>query len=86
MAPATPASHKPRKKRKGEEDGAYAGEYGVVTTDPASGQQQPAFPLVAFLWPAKGTLSQWAVLPLILMAVGLFRWATAFWDYSGQCL
>ncbi|KAF2460078.1 glycosyl transferase [Lineolata rhizophorae] len=43
---------------------------------------QPHFPLVSFLRPAKGE-SQWIVLPLILMAAGLFRWATAMWDYSG---
>jgi alpha-1,3-glucosyltransferase len=28
-------------------------------------------------------VSQWVLLPLILMAVGLFRWVTGFWQYSG---
>ncbi|KAL8836100.1 MAG: hypothetical protein Q9170_003048 [Blastenia crenularia] len=27
--------------------------------------------------------SQWIILPLILMAVGLFKWVTGFWGYSG---
>jgi alpha-1,3-glucosyltransferase len=44
----------------------------------------PAFPLAAFLWPARGTVSQWELLPLILMAVGLFRWAAGLWGYSGE--
>jgi alpha-1,3-glucosyltransferase len=44
----------------------------------------PAFPLAAFLWPARGTVSQWELLPLILMAVGLFRWAAGLWGYSGM--
>jgi hypothetical protein len=29
-------------------------------------------------------LSQWEVLPLILMVVGLFRWAAGLWGYSGE--
>ncbi|KAB5579979.1 ALG6, ALG8 glycosyltransferase family-domain-containing protein, partial [Coniochaeta sp. 2T2.1] len=43
----------------------------------------PTFPLAAFLWPARGSVSQWEILPLILMVVGLFRWAAGFWGYSG---
>ncbi|KAI3322182.1 glycosyltransferase family 57 protein [Xylariaceae sp. AK1471] len=43
----------------------------------------PAFPLEAILWPARTSLSQWEVLPLILMAAGLFRWAAGLWGYSG---
>ncbi|KAJ9669310.1 Glucosyltransferase-like protein [Coniosporium apollinis] len=80
----TPAStHKPRRRRKAD-DGALAHPaHGTVTIDAATKQQRPAFPLVAFLWPAKGTLSQWVLLPLILMAVGLFRWTTGLWGYSG---
>lgn len=44
----------------------------------------PTFPLAAFLWPARGSVSQWEILPLILMAVGLFRWAAGLWGYSGM--
>ncbi|KAI9825304.1 MAG: Glucosyltransferase-like protein [Thelocarpon impressellum] len=47
------------------------------------GTVQPAFALAAFLWPTRAITSQWVVLPLVLMAVGLFRWATALWPYSG---
>lgn len=43
----------------------------------------PAFPLAAFLWPVRSSTSQWEVLPVILMIVGLFRWAAGLWGYSG---
>lgn len=39
---------------------------------------------MAFLLPARGAVSQWVTLPLILMATGLFKWATGFWGYSGK--
>ncbi|KAK4985565.1 Glucosyltransferase-like protein [Elasticomyces elasticus] len=81
--PSPPSqSHRPRKKPKQHGSDALAGRNGLVIQEPESASQKPAFPLVAFLWPAKGT-SQWVILPLILMAVGLFRWATGFWGYSG---
>ena len=48
-----------------------------------AGAQSPAFPLVAFLWPARKNTSQWVVLPLVLMIVGLFRWCVGIWGYSG---
>jgi hypothetical protein len=48
--------------------------------------KKPAFPLEAFMWAGRGA-SQWVVLPLVLMVVGLFRWAAGFWGYSGEfCL
>ncbi|KAK4560618.1 Glucosyltransferase-like protein [Recurvomyces mirabilis] len=81
MPPSTPSSHRPRKKRIGEPITSN----GTVTTDPSTKQDKPAFPLAAFFWPAKGTgLSQWILLPIILMVVFLFRWATAMWPYSGM--
>ncbi|KAM0332368.1 hypothetical protein ACHAQA_002645 [Verticillium albo-atrum] len=43
----------------------------------------PLFPLASLLWAARGSASQWEVLPLILMVVGLFRWAAGLWGYSG---
>ena len=79
---STPSSHKPRRKRKLKDFPSASHGGSVVTSE--GGIQQPAFPLVAFLWAAKGTVSQWIVLPCILMAVGLFRWATGFWGYSGM--
>jgi len=75
--------HTPRKKQN---DGfaTTKSENGALIYDPVTRSSKPAFPLVAFLLPAKGTVSQWVTLPLILMAVGLFRWATGFWGYSGK--
>ena len=31
-------------------------------------------------------MSQWVVLPEVLIVAGLFRWAVALWDYSGTSL
>lgn len=74
------ASHKPRRRRK-EETPTPKSQDSTVTKSRRS-VVSPEFPLAAFLWPAKST-SQWIILPLVLMAVGLFRWATGFWGYSG---
>lgn len=78
------AQHKPRRRRKAEDTSLAALSHGTIDVDSATGLPKPAFPLAAFLWPAKGTVSQWVVLPLVLMAVGLFRWATGLWGYSGR--
>ncbi|KAL9103518.1 MAG: hypothetical protein Q9163_001436 [Psora crenata] len=51
--------------------------------DPKTNSQYPAFPLAAIFWPAKRAPSQLIVLPLLLAIVGLFRWCTGFWGYSG---
>ncbi|RYO77238.1 hypothetical protein DL766_003830 [Monosporascus sp. MC13-8B] len=77
MASGPSSSHKPRRKiRKTTElDGKVANAEPLIRT--------PSFPLAALLWPARGSLSQWEVLPLILMVVGLFRWAAGLWGYSG---
>lgn len=85
MAPSvSQSSHKPRRRRK-DEDGTLTGpNNGSVNFDATTNTQKPGFPLVAFLWPARRRVSQWVLLPLILMAVGLFRWATAMWRYSGS--
>ena len=81
MAPPS-SSHRPRKKRRQEV--ATSSSNGTLTLDPTSKREKPAFPLVAFLWPVRGTsTSQWVLLPCILMIVGLFRWCTAIWPYSG---
>ena len=75
---ASPSSHKPRRKtKKGTTEFDAGGKTESLT-------RAPSFPLVAFLWPARSSLSQWEVLPLILMAVGLFRWAAGLWGYSGM--
>ncbi|KAJ5162277.1 hypothetical protein N7492_007669 [Penicillium capsulatum] len=47
------------------------------------GKTSAAFPLVSFLWSARKGATQWLILPLILMAVGLFRWSVSLWGYSG---
>ncbi|KAK2781215.1 Glucosyltransferase-like protein [Emmonsiellopsis sp. PD_33] len=80
-APPTP-SHRPRKKRKLLSTSPHSNL--DLITNPDSSSASPAFPLVSFLWPARTGVSQWLVLPLILMVVGLFRWATSLWGYSGQ--
>ncbi|KAF1808927.1 ALG6, ALG8 glycosyltransferase [Eremomyces bilateralis CBS 781.70] len=74
-------SHKPR--RKSRELGSAA-SHGLLYTDPVTQEKKPLFPLVGFLGPAKVTISKWIIFPIILMVVGLFRWATTFWGYSGH--
>ncbi|KAI2626294.1 glycosyltransferase family 57 protein [Xylaria nigripes] len=78
MAPASAMSspHKPRRKMKKT-------AHFDANVKPASLSRSPAFPLEAVLWPARTSLSQWEILPLVLMAVGLFRWAAGLWGYSG---
>ena len=81
MPPAS-SSHRPRKKRR--QDVASSSFNGTLTLDPTSKKEKPAFPLVAFFWPVRGTsTSQWVLLPCTLIVVGLFRWCTAIWPYSG---
>ena len=76
------SSHKPRKKRKEDTPIPRDSENTVSKTRPKT--SYPQFPLAAFLWPAKKYTSQWVILPLVLMVVGLFRWTTGFWGYSGE--
>ncbi|KAI0136723.1 glycosyltransferase family 57 protein [Xylariales sp. AK1849] len=76
MASASPAAHKPRRKAK--KPGTFES-----FAKPEALVRAPSFPLAAFLWPAKSSLSQWEIIPLILMVVGLFRWAAGLWGYSG---
>jgi alpha-1,3-glucosyltransferase len=80
---ASPAAHKPRRRRKIEEGSLAQVAHGTLDLDQSTNARKPAFPLVAFLWPAKGTVSQWITIPLILMVVGLFRWTVSLWGYSG---
>lgn len=77
------SSHTPRKKRKSSSV-AFQSDNGALIHSTSTPHPEPAFPLVAFLLPAKGTVSTWVVLPLILMVVGLFRWAIGFWGFSGR--
>ncbi|ROW11325.1 hypothetical protein VMCG_00886 [Cytospora schulzeri] len=75
----TPGSHhKPRRKFKKAGDG-----HGLQLSKSETLVRAPSFPLAAFLWPARGSVSKWEVLPLVLMVVGLFRWAAGLWEYSG---
>lgn len=76
------ASYRPR-RRKIEEGSLAHVTHGTLDLDQSTNSRKPAFPLVAFLWPAKGTVSQWVTIPLILMVVGLFRWTVSLWNYSG---
>ncbi len=79
MAMASPSPHKPRRKPKKPGNGADV----IARTRSEALVRTPTFPLSAFLWPARSSSSQWEVLPLILMVVGLFRWAAGLWGYSG---
>jgi alpha-1,3-glucosyltransferase len=82
MPPTPSSSHRPRKKRR--QEAATSSSNGTLTLDPISKREKPAFSLVAFFWPVRGTsTSQWLLLPCILMVVGLFRWCTGIWPYSG---
>ncbi|KAH8812316.1 glycosyltransferase family 57 protein [Xylogone sp. PMI_703] len=93
----SPQTHKPRRRVNRNEsrsptptphrDVASASAAGMRSQRPSSsssGGSEPAYPLAAFLWPARSSPSQWEVLPLILMAVGMFRWAAGLWGYSGH--
>lgn len=77
MARPSPSPHKPRRRPRIDQGKLSKSELLV---------RAPAFPLSSFLWPARGAVSQWEVLPLVLMVSGLFRWAAGLWGYSGTCL
>lgn len=80
---ATPGMpHKSRKKKKDPSQTTNTSNEVSLPESKASAQT-PAFPLVAFFWPARKSTSQWVILPLVLMIVGLFRWCTGLWGYSG---
>jgi len=81
---AGPSPYKPRRKAK-KTGSANASEVSSVASSTKRPQvgNRPTYPLAAFLWPARN-VSQWEILPLILMAVGLFRWAAGLWGYSGK--
>lgn len=78
------SAHTPRKRKKALNPLSANTANDLILTDAKTSTQRPAFPLVAIFWPARRSTSQWLVLPLILMAVGLFRWTTGFWGYSGM--
>ena len=80
--PASPFPYKPGEKKNGDiAPTTSSNELGRL--DKKSAPQSPAFPLVAFFWPARKSTSQWVILPLVLMIVGLFRWCAGLWGYSG---
>ena len=77
------SAHKPRKRsRKSPTPSDAVSSRDSASSGPRANSSRPAFPLLDFFWPAKKA-SPWVVLPLLLMAVGLFRWATGLWGYSG---
>lgn len=80
--PAPPSPYKARKRTKGDSPPTLSSNE-LARPDKKAGVQSPAFPLVAFFWPAKKDTSQWMILPLVLMVVGLFRWCAGLWGYSG---
>ncbi|KAF3481946.1 glucosyltransferase [Arthroderma uncinatum] len=82
MAPSSPAAHRPRKKRR-VLSGTHHGLNSDLMLSGDNNVQTPAFPLVAFFWSARSGVSQWLILPVVLMIVGLFRWGTSLWGHSG---
>lgn len=76
MTGASSPPHRPRRKPRKPEVLQRSRSEALV--------RAPSFPLAAFLWPARSSSSQWQVLPVILMVVGLFRWAAGLWGYSGM--
>jgi alpha-1,3-glucosyltransferase len=80
---SSPVSYRPRQKKKLPSSLSGSNNNDLIL-DPGSAQAAPAFPLVSFMWSARGATSQWLILPLILMVVGLFRWAVSLWGYSGM--
>ncbi|CAK7225604.1 Glucosyltransferase-like protein [Sporothrix curviconia] len=93
MAGPSPSPHKPRRRVKktgvladldaNSSTGSNGNGGSGLSILPEGLTRSPAYPLAAFLWPARGSISQWELLPLILMVVGLFRWAAGLWGYSG---
>jgi alpha-1,3-glucosyltransferase len=81
---ATPSSYRPRQKKKFPPTAHAPGSNNDLVLDPGTPRAAPMFPLVSFLWAARGGISQWLILPLILMVVGLYRWAVSLWGYSGM--
>lgn len=77
------ANSTPYKSRKKKKTPSATSSNEVAVTDSKASTQSPAFPLVAFFWPARKNTSQWVILPLILMIVGLYRWCAGMWGYSG---
>ncbi|KXJ95763.1 family 57 glycosyltransferase [Microdochium bolleyi] len=75
-AVSSPA-HKPRHRPK------KTTRFDDTARKPETLVRTPSFPLAALMWPARSSHSQWEVLPLILMAVGIFRWSAGLWGYSG---
>ncbi|KAJ0343836.1 hypothetical protein COL154_000964 [Colletotrichum chrysophilum] len=85
---SSPSPHKPRRRAGKKGTGISGGSSLSPAVDNQLSKKEalvkvPVFPLASFLWPARGSVSQWEVLPLILMVVGLFRWAAGLWGYSG---
>ncbi|KAF4928511.1 putative dolichyl pyrophosphate Man9GlcNAc2 alpha-1,3-glucosyltransferase [Colletotrichum viniferum] len=85
---SSPSPHKPRRRAGKKGNGISGGSSLSPAVDNQLSKKEalvkvPVFPLASFLWPARGSVSQWEVLPLILMVVGLFRWAAGLWGYSG---
>ncbi|EED18590.1 glucosyltransferase [Talaromyces stipitatus ATCC 10500] len=79
---SSPVSYRPRQKKKLPTTFSGSSNNDLIL-NAGSSHAAPAFPLVSFMWFARGATSQWLILPLILMVVGLFRWAVSLWGYSG---
>ncbi|KOS18978.1 putative dolichyl pyrophosphate alpha-1 [Escovopsis weberi] len=81
MSSKSTGPHATRNRSKKQGNAGAAEKASRVKPEPLV--RTPVFPLASFLWPARSSSSQWEVLPLVLMVVGLFRWAAGLWGYSG---
>lgn len=86
MAGPSPSPYKTRSRGQRSKKAMSESDSIATPTTPTARRMsgnQPTYPLASLLWSARSSTSQWVVLPLILMAVGLFRWAAGLWGYSG---
>ena len=73
-----------KREHKAQDSTAIEVQHGLVVYDGATKSERPAFPLAAYLWPAKGTVSLSYSITMILLITTLFRWTTSLWAYSGK--
>ena len=74
------------RRSKVDVDSDYDVDHGLVLRDVRSKVMSPAFPLAAYLWPARGTVPFEYGILMIIMVTSLFKWSTGFWPYSGMAI
>ena len=61
-------------------------DHGLALRDAKSKKLSPAFPLAAYLWPNRGTVSFKYGILMMLMVTTLYKWSTGLWPYSGMAI